>query len=479
MINLKIILESLKNGKCEPLYKYDQFIMNKFFEYALNDKEYISNLENLTGFENMKQYNPKHDHLLIIACKASINLNNIQCYKIFYKSYLEFKSNFMAWRGRLDWFYFHKVLFSHFIWHNDVNTLLWTWKYKMNYAKNFRKKYSIISDWRRKWYIHEIKNIRCYIIEVCILSDKTEMIKTLVDNQIIKITKYIEDIFIQYGYKCNKNGIVSKADFYNSPEWNYICYRENDISIVNLQKCIYICSKSNCNKDRIFEILSKQSSADFWTFFKDITVDQLKVVTSKQLSNILKSSIKKFNISNQTLQYQIIIRLFELFSNIKQCLIFDVYECVTNFKLDLDIIYNIICKLVKECGIKTMSFYNNLKLLCDLFLDPEEEVSATDTNDDLSFSEINVLYSIFGNRIKKKIKQKLKQIKRTKPEGSEVCPICLDNINDDECVLFCGHRYHKSCIKEDVGVYYIKRSPIYRCPICRCEYDINLMNLFS
>jgi len=480
MIKMNILLKELKKGRCDSLYQYDQFITNKFFEYAINDNEYILNLDNISGFENMKQYNIKHEHLIIVACKASMNKKNIHCYKIFYKKYLDFKSKFMAWRGRYDWFYFHKLLFSHFIWHNDINTLLWTWNKKMEYCKNFKKKYTMVSDWRRKWYMNEIKNLRCYIIEVCIFSDKIDLVKVLVNEKILKINKYIKDIFIQYGYKCNKEGIVSKAEFYHSPEWQYICYVEQNISNVDLRKCISICDKSNCSKCRIYELLKKQNCEDFWTFFKDIQAPELKIITSKYLTNLLKLSKDKYFISNKELQNEITMKLFTLFDTIKPCLIFAVYDCmdanyIKNSDLNINVIYNFVYNFIKSNN-KHIQYYTNLKLLCNLFI-RELNLIITNENDDLTFSDTNILYNIFGNRISNLVRQKIGNIKKT--ETTDVCPICLENINTiEECVLFCGHRYHKMCINKDLKSYYTNNIPIYKCPICRCNYNRDLITIF-
>lgn len=476
MINLKILLNELKEGKCNSLYKYDQFIANKVFEYAINDPEYISNLNNISGFENMKLYNPKHEQLIIVACKTCINQKNIYCYKIFYNKYLEFKSKFMAWRGRLDWFYFHKLLFSHFIWHNNFDILLWTWNKKMDYCKNFRKKYTMISDWRRKWYMNEIKNLRCYMIEVSILANKMNIIKFLIDNKIIKINKYIQKIFTQYGYNCNEKGTISEATFYDSPEWNYICYREDNISIVNLKKCINICYQSNCNKNRIFELFNKKESIYFWEFFIDIKTNELKIITSKFLANLLNLSVEKYTIINQKFANKIIIKLFNLFNNIKPCLILAIYKCINiNNNIDINLIYNIVYKCIKNNkNITHINYYNNFRLLCNLFIH-ENQLIPINTNNEISFLETNILYHIFGNRIKNLIQFKIDKIKKS--QIIDVCAICLDNINSDECFLFCGHSYHKNCIRKDLQIHNTNNILMYKCPICRVNYDANLINL--
>ena len=40
------MLNNLLNGVCEPLYDYNQYLLKRFFEYALTDEEYTQKLKN-------------------------------------------------------------------------------------------------------------------------------------------------------------------------------------------------------------------------------------------------------------------------------------------------------------------------------------------------------------------------------------------------------------------------------------------------
>ena len=51
---------------------------------------------------------------------------------------------------------------------------------------------------------------------------------------------------------------------------------------------------------------------------------------------------------------------------------------------------------------------------------------------------------------------------------TNICPICHENINNNECTLLCGHKYHYNCILMEFKHNY-KRVVGYknRCPYCR------------
>ena len=154
-MNFEYLLTNLKDGICEPLYGYNQYILKRFFEYALDNKDYVKSVLNgRTGLYKQIKYCPKHEKVIITACITSLNRNpRVLLYKQYYNDYLTLKTSFMGWRGRSDWFDFHKTILSHFIWINDIDTFSWTSAKITEYMKGFKKKYPTISDWRRRWYL--------------------------------------------------------------------------------------------------------------------------------------------------------------------------------------------------------------------------------------------------------------------------------------------------------------------------------------
>ena len=45
-MNFEYLLTNLKEGICEPLYGYNQYILKRFFEYALDNKDYVKSVLN-------------------------------------------------------------------------------------------------------------------------------------------------------------------------------------------------------------------------------------------------------------------------------------------------------------------------------------------------------------------------------------------------------------------------------------------------
>lgn len=58
----------------------------------------------------------------------------------------------------------------------------------------------------------------------------------------------------------------------------------------------------------------------------------------------------------------------------------------------------------------------------------------------------------------------------------EVCPICLDEYEDDCVVLSCSHSFHKNCINK--AIYHFEnedtlRFKLNKCPMCRNHLSCN------
>ncbi|XP_075260461.1 uncharacterized protein LOC142352013 [Convolutriloba macropyga] len=54
-----------------------------------------------------------------------------------------------------------------------------------------------------------------------------------------------------------------------------------------------------------------------------------------------------------------------------------------------------------------------------------------------------------------------------------MCPICLNYKEVNTIGLPCKHTYHKACLKDYV-VYSLEHNLPFKCPICRCNLQINL-----
>lgn len=63
---------------------------------------------------------------------------------------------------------------------------------------------------------------------------------------------------------------------------------------------------------------------------------------------------------------------------------------------------------------------------------------------------------------------KKKVVKRENLEKE--CIICLDDIEDEDYITKCNHRFHKKCINEWISIYSNKE-----CPICRKELGLYIL----
>ena len=86
-----------------------------------------------------------------------------------------------------------------------------------------------------------------YMLYVCSTSNRIQFLEKLFKNNVLKITKSIENSLIQYGYECKKDDMkISKAKFTYTDEWKWLTGQ--DISVnnnINVQECFDICIQSN------------------------------------------------------------------------------------------------------------------------------------------------------------------------------------------------------------------------------------------
>ena len=201
-------------------------------------------------------YCPKHEKVIITACVTSLNKNcDTELFKSYYCDYWHMKTSFMGWRGRCDWFDFHRTVLSHFIWTDDTNTFFWTWTHMCDHIKNMKKKYPKISDWRRRWYLTELGKLRLYIVTVCCLSHKIRILEDMFRSKLFRINKKYTSRLLKFGYEIVHNQIV-KAQFTSTKEWKWLLCEENNVKDLNIYTCFDICMRSNCNKKRLYTMFT-------------------------------------------------------------------------------------------------------------------------------------------------------------------------------------------------------------------------------
>ena len=468
----QFLLKNLINGVSVSLYNYNQYFLKEFFEYALQNKEYINNIQNGNTGLDKDGYCPKHEQVIIVACIKSLSMNkelnsDINIFYEFYKEYLNFKTSSMGWRGRLEWFDFHRSIFTYFILEDDYYNFSWTWKKMKEYMNNFKKKYPRISDWRRKWYMAEILKIKTYVARICIDTNKIDFVSKLISDNYIKINQEIKSIFIQSGYSASDDNKIILMDFVNTEEWNWLHFETSNTRNINILKTLNICIKTNCYKYRIISFFENKSSTIFWKFFINLNNEQFCFLTNRLLFTI----IKKYNfvVPNQ-LKHKIISKIIFFNYHIKKML-FNIIVKSMKTKIHINTAIQLLLENYNTIQQYNYSFHlikRNIKQLvynskCNPLL-----------FDNIDSNKIFYLYSILNDHILPIVKNQIKNFNI--PNNCE-CSICFNKIKNNDIIIFpCNHYFDKSCIKNDIE--YRNHNSFYNCPMCRSKIHVKLIKNF-
>ena len=466
MNHLEYKLQNLMNDYCEPLYDYNQYILKRFFEYAFDDEEYVKKVLNGSTGLHKTAYCPQHEKVIMTACITALHKDNTEVYKEFYSDYLTFKTSFSGWRGRGEWFDFHRTVLSHFIWTDNMYAFHWTWEKNCEYMKNFKKKYPKVSDWRRRWYIQEIGKLKLYILRVCAVSERLSLITEFIDRGIVKINKEAENMLLKFGYEL-KDGKVINVSFVNTNEWSWLHeYGNKDVSNVDVDVCVDVCRKSHFNKSRLIDLFVLKGKDVFWNFFLKVDKDTLTFVTCKAIIRILSSA--DFQIENDKLKRDVIFKIFELRKFITKSLIFSVNTCLNNYKLSLKDGIVILKEIFDE---ENVDDYSYLATICEFFISSDIDPNNTQKLVEMRTDDLYWLYTLLGRCIQSVLNNTLRGKKEI--NLNEPCAICLCNMTDkDVCCLPCGHCFHKNCILKDVSSREINMTKSYSCPMCRSKIHI-------
>ena len=468
-------LECLVNNDFQSLYFYNNFLLKKFFEYAFSQTIYINKIKSgKTGLNNnIFSQITYHDHArtYIIACSYLINnnLNKNFLFKLFFSEYITYKTNVIEWRGRMQWFEFNRSILSHFIWNNKKKIFLWTWHQILEHISNFKIKYPKISDWRRKWYIQDLFEMKKYIINLCIISNKISFLEYLISNNIIITNDFFYNIIFKLGYNYIAP-YIKKTSFSKSIEWKWLKYNDIDIRLLNIDKCFNICYKTKSYKNRFLQIFTTKSDnpINFIKFFLKLKREHFSFLTNNDLIKIINSYnnifIKK-HFSNT-----IITKLFMYNDLIKPRLLNKFKQIMSTHSILLTSKYchNILIYCPEPSSIKS---FNHFKNICHYFIKiPKNTIK------NINSIFLNKLYIIFDNKIDHLIR-KHKQINlntNTNINNCIECAICLSDINNSNgCRLPCSHLFHKKCIKKDI---LWNNKHLYKCPICRNVHSSKMLS---
>lgn len=466
MNHLEYKLQNLINDYCEPLYDYNQYILKRFFEYAFDNTKYVDKVLNGSTGLHKTAYCPQHEKVIMTACITALHKDNVEVYKHFYNDYLTFKTIFCGWRGRGEWFDFHRTVLSHFIWTENMTAFYWTWERNNDYMKDFKKKYPKVSDWRRRWYIQEIGKLKLYLLRVCAVAEKMELIKGLINKNIVKINKEAEGILLKFGYEFDAEGSIIESNFVNSDEWIWLHeYGNKDVTNIDINRCVEVCKRSVFNKSRIIDLFVLKGKTAFWNYFLSIDKENLCFITCKGISKLLASS--DFTIECEETKRQVIFKIFELRKYITKTLVLSLNLSLDEYKLPVDVGVVILKDIFNE---EQTDDYSYLATKCEFFI--SSNVGSKNTHkltDVLRTDDLYWLYTLLGKCIQPVLQ---KTVSKSTPNLKEPCAICLCDMNKKSaCVLPCGHCFHAACITKDISIRENTNNS-YCCPMCRSKVHV-------
>lgn len=477
MKHLDYLLRNLQNDYCEPLYEYNQYLLKRFFEHALENENYTNKV--LSGSTGLRKigYCPRHEKILITACICASQNNRRDIYKHFYNEYVEFKGR-CSWRGRGDWFDFHRTVLSHFIWTEDMDSFYWTWARKGEYLQDLKDKNKKISDWRRKWYLAEVDKLRIYLLRVCAVRENIDMVTDLISNNIIKLTKDVRMTLLKFGYEYKDNNIVS-ADFTETDEWKWLHDNSNtSVDDIDVDACIDICMKSNFNKSRIIDLFNAKEPVIFWNTFINMNKENINFITCKNISRMLSSG--KYNTNDEALKKKIIKRVFDMQKHITNTLVSSISICLGDYKLSVNDGIDILLDVFKT---EQTDSYSYLSHKCEYFIGNKTINDSTEKYDTMTTDNLYWLCTLLGTCIQSVINTAI-DTKDKKLNIKDPCPICLCPMkNSNACRLPCGHYFHRKCVEQDYNCRNCNNSPqssmLYNCPMCRSKVHFASLKYFN
>ena len=257
-----LLNETLTSNNCEILLELNPYMLKRFFEFAFeNDKFKVNILRNKKNclLPLKKKYNPTYECVLMISCITTLSfcLNEIKLFQNLYLTYLNYKIMASPWKGRNEWYDFHKNIYSHLIWNDCFDIINWIWQQNDVYLENYINKNSNISRWRKNWYKTYQRNLKLNITKLCLFSEKYELLLKLICHNILnpKLVSF-KNILLEYGY-IYKNQKLEDSEFSNTLEWKWITEKKGEIDNLNYDNLFNICSTISKYKNRYQEYICK------------------------------------------------------------------------------------------------------------------------------------------------------------------------------------------------------------------------------
>ncbi len=455
-------LVNIKKMDFSYLNRYSHYVLRRFFDYALNDKEWVDDIiHNGTSHINK-------EHLLIIlilSCVHKDNKNIKTLIKICYTDLVSFKKN-NKWKGRLQWKDFHDTLLGHLSWSNDSELLIFILQHLSIEFKNWNTD----EKWRKTWYLKELRKMKEFTINTCVLSNNLHIITILLENNILKNSKKLHEILYYNGYVLNGN-TIEKSPHINCIEWQILKnpeYSIKNIYAIDFTKLLYFSKKTNTNKDIIFDIFYELNNPKLFTdILFSLSKSELQYLTFSRIVFFLNKNINYITplISNKVVLYTFIFENIDIIPS-------KFIRILINNKLSKLRLHDSIPLLLNFIRSHPSVNVENLKKFTENAIEYIDDSILINEECDWSLDDIYWIYKLFGNNSSISINESLNNKKNIK---EKTCPICLDEIRNDDCVkLLCGHRYHHNCVKND---YTFRKCKDYQCAVCRSKIHPISLNL--
>lgn len=461
MITFKFILQELLDSNFESLRELNPYLLKKFFEFALTDKEFNKRLLNKDKEDflifNNKTYNQQNECILMVACITSLSsIFADATFEALYSIYINYKNISTPWRGRNDWYDFHRNIYSHFIWTENVEKILWTW-YKTDInVQNILKSNDKVSAWRKNWYQTYQRNLRHFILKLCLIKENISLIIELTNHKIInpKLIQFQKSLF-EYGYIYDKDKIIP-SEISMTKEWYWIMNKDSETVNLDFNKLYDICNKIPKFKQKILVYLNEVNFENFWNVVFNLESDQIRMLSKLNLKKLLGRE----NLSKSIFDYNKEDKLISfIFENYKIHKYFTDYFVILleEYKMNIHQGYKMLKNLLND---DLTIDYDYLSVPCKLLIEQAYEHDISDNK--ISINQAYWIYHLLGISIT--------NIGNDKHHYTDdVCPICLNNFENHESNynLVCGHYFHKSCLLTDFNN---RRSKyLYNCPMCRSK----------
>ena len=271
----------------QSLRELNPYLLKRFFEYAFLNEEFINKIKSnkeKTGLIPLnKSYNPQHECILMISCITSLTMKvDNEIFRNLYEIYIGYKVMSSPWRGRNEWYDFHKNIYSHFIWEDDIKNIEWIWNKIDTYMESNIKKNDQVSKWRKNWYQTYQRNLKHFVLKTCLIKENLSIIENLIKLKILnpRLVQF-QKIIQEYGYSYTNNSLKLE-DFTNSTEWKWLLGGSEDIKLIDFENLYKICDEIPKFKNKVIEYFSLLPGELFWNIFFKLTDSQIIKLQKKK-----------------------------------------------------------------------------------------------------------------------------------------------------------------------------------------------------